>query len=213
MVGPPAAAVNRYRATDSGDACAPGAAVPGGAGAADGAGEAGEADGAGAVIGLSCPLVDATDRPGPEPRSGPAGWQTYDGCFGCGVANPVGLHLCGAVAADGPLTGRYVMPVNVGAAYQGGRGVIHGGIQAVVLDEVFGQAIHVLGGIDTAIVTADLKLRYRRPAPTDAELVAVAWIDGRRGSWFTVSGYLVALGDDGAAGVLTEATARWRVTP
>ena len=130
------------------------------------------------------------------------------------MANPVGLHLCGATAVDGPLTGRYVMPVNLGAAYEGGRGVIHGGIQAVVLDEVFGQAIHVLGEIDTAIVTADFKLRYRRPAPVDAELVAVAWIDERRGTWFTVSGYLVAVGDDGAASaVLTEATARWRVLP
>lgn len=216
------------------------AAGAAGAGEVAGAGEGvgvGDGGGAGAVIGLSCPLVDSTDRPGPgpDPRAARVGWQTYDGCFGCGVANLVGLHLCGAVATDGPLTGRYVMAVNLGAAYQGGRGVIHGGIQAVVLDEVFGQAIHVLGGIDTAIVTADFKLRYRRAAPVDAELVAVAWIDERRGSWFTVSGYLAAasgaaasaagaIADPGveAVGVspgrpegrvLTEATARWRVVP
>jgi acyl-coenzyme A thioesterase PaaI-like protein len=168
----------------------------------------------GELIGLSCPVVDAADRPNADgrtregrPSTVTTGWQTYDGCFGCGTANPIGLHLCGAIADAGPHRGRYVMAVHLPANYQGGRGVIHGGIQAVVLDEVFGQAIHVLGPVDRAIVTADFKLRYRRPAPTETALLAAAWIEERRGSWFTVAGHLV----DAEGTVLTEATARWRV--
>ena len=87
--------------------------------------------------------------------------------------------------------------------------VVHGGIQATLLDEVMGVAAQL--GLEDAetnapCVTAEMQLAYRRPVPMDDEVVARArllQIDGRD---LHVEGAIV--GGDGT--LLTTATSRWR---
>ena len=128
----------------------------------------------------------------------------YHRCFGCGADNEQGLRL--GAGHEGP-DGRYHLPVVLADHFRGAEGVIHGGIQATVLDEVIGKAIHHFENAGPAIVTADFSLRYRRPAPIGQPLVAVAWIDRREGPWVWGGAELL----DEAGTVLTTATARWKI--
>jgi acyl-coenzyme A thioesterase PaaI-like protein len=89
----------------------------------------------------------------------------------------------------------------------GAPGVIHGGIQATLLDEVMGHAIHAVDGDpELDVVTVDFSLRYRRPAPTAVALTIRARLERAEGRDFYVSGEIVS--PDGE--VLTTAEARWR---
>ena len=57
-------------------------------------------------------------------------------CFGCGEANPRGMHLeFDRDEERRRIVGRF----RLGAEYQGGTGFIHGGIIALVLDEVMSK--------------------------------------------------------------------------
>lgn len=51
---------------------------------------------------------------------------------------------------------------HLGAAYEGPPGMVHGGVSALILDQVFGHAAS-LGG--SPGMTGTLTLRYRRPTP------------------------------------------------
>ena len=57
-------------------------------------------------------------------------------CFGCGGANPRGMLL---TFEQDDATQRIRGDFRLGAEYQGGGGFIHGGIIALVLDEVMGK--------------------------------------------------------------------------
>ena len=101
-------------------------------------------------------------------------------CFGCGQANEAGLRLRFRPAPDGGVETSVRPPGH----FAGVEGVLHGGIQATVLDEVMGVAAQLRLPPDAgrqALVTAELALRYRRPVPTDGEVRArarVVAIDG-----------------------------------
>lgn len=86
---------------------------------------------------------------------------SYEGCFGCGRANAIGLHLDG-FARDGSVIRASFLPR---AEYRGFHGILHGGIVAAALDEVMGWTAILLEG--TMAVTAKLELRYRNPAPAE----------------------------------------------
>ena len=62
-------------------------------------------------------------------------------CFGCGQANPVGLHLEFFMAEDGSV----VCPGAVTDAYEGPKGYLHGGIIATLLDETMSKAVRARG--------------------------------------------------------------------
>jgi uncharacterized protein (TIGR00369 family) len=85
-------------------------------------------------------------------------------CFGCGAANPRGMHL--HFETDGERR-RIVGRFRLGAEYQGGHGFIHGGIIATVLDEVMSKVSRLS---DLRTVTAELNVEYLKPVPVDAEL-------------------------------------------
>jgi acyl-coenzyme A thioesterase PaaI-like protein len=102
-------------------------------------------------------------------------------CFVCGVQNPLGLKL--QFFDDGVSTVR--AEFQIADQYNGYPGVAHGGIVAAILDEASARALLAARGHDPAnlVVTVKMELRYRRPTPTAAPLVAVGWIeqdDGRR---------------------------------
>ena len=107
----------------------------------------------------------------------------YDGpedrCFGCGQRNEQGLRLRFRRSENGHVEADYVVP----ESYGGAPGVVHGGIQAVLLDEVLGVTAHQAAKEGRwKIVMADFRLRYRRPTPTGKPLKIrgrLARVEGR----------------------------------
>lgn len=97
----------------------------------------------------------------------------YDGhdeyhCFGCDPHSPVGLRL--TFFRDGDVLRSRWTPR---AELEGYPGVIHGGIQATLADEIGGWYIHVVRG--TAGMTRHLSVTYHTPADTaDAPFVLEA---------------------------------------
>ena len=124
-------------------------------------------------------------------------------CFGCSPHNPSGLQLAFTRTGDRTVECRTTVKPDFG----GQPGVIHGGVQAALLDEVMGVAVHLAWpeGEDADCVTADFSLRYRRPAPTATELVLVGELDHVDGRNVHVRGEI----RDGKGEVLTRGTARW----
>ena len=133
-----------------------------------------------------------------------ADWVTKDGrCFGCGQGNESGLRLRYRRTGEGSVEAEYSVPRH----FMGADGVVHGGIQATLLDEVMGLAVHAtLAAEDHKIVTAELNVRYRKAAPIEVPLVIRATLTRVDGSNLFLRSEIV----DAAGDVLTEADARWR---
>ncbi|HEU4751580.1 MAG TPA: PaaI family thioesterase, partial [Armatimonadota bacterium] len=83
-------------------------------------------------------------------------------CFVCGPENPEGLKAT-FECAGGRATGRYLPRPE----HQGYAGISHGGILAALLDEAMVYAAVTLGHW---VATAEMTVRYARPAPTGAPL-------------------------------------------
>jgi acyl-coenzyme A thioesterase PaaI-like protein len=86
-------------------------------------------------------------------------------CFGCGGANEAGMKL--AFEQDNAtrrIIGRFVL----GGTYQGGGGMAHGGIIALLLDEVMGKVCRFR---EVRAVTAELTVEYLKPVKVDEEIV------------------------------------------
>lgn len=120
-------------------------------------------------------------------------------CIGCGARNPHGLHL--AFELDVPhqrITTRWT-PAKT---HQGYTDLVHGGMTALVLDELMGN---LLWQLQRPSVTAELTVQFRRPARVGQPLLCDARIesDARRQVWMTAS----AKTTDGA--VVAEARARY----
>ena len=64
--------------------------------------------------------------------------------------------------------------------YQGYPGVVHGGIIASMLDEVMGR-VFMEGDPPRFMVTAELKIRYKKPVPVNTPL-KLKWASGQ-GQW------------------------------
>ena len=127
-------------------------------------------------------------------------------CFGCGPANEAGLRLRFRHGRDGDVETRLAP----GPWLEGVDGVLHGGIQATVLDEVMAVAAQLTrppGSSRAALVTAELSLRYLRPVPIDAEVRAVARVVRVDARDVYVHGEILDPGGD----ELTTARARWRL--
>ena len=95
---------------------------------------------------------------------------TDDGlCFGCGPRNPVGLKLTFTWEGDICVTRWTPLP-----EHQGWADRVHGGLLALVLDEVLSRAALERHGLHW--VTASLTTRLKRPAPVGCPLRAQAQI-------------------------------------
>ena len=126
-------------------------------------------------------------------------------CFGCGQANEQGLRMQFVQYPDGTVESRHQTEPH----HCGVDTVVHGGIQATLLDEVMGVAAQL--GLEDAetnapCVTAEMQLAYRRPVLIADEVIARARLTGVDGRDLHVEGAIVAT--DGT--VLTGATSRWR---
>lgn len=125
-------------------------------------------------------------------------------CFGCSLTNERGLRMPFVRGAEpGVVECRYEAAPHL----CGMEGVVHGGVQAALLDEAMGFAIHAgLGDEDGPIVTVEFKLRYRRPVPTAAPILVRGRMLRREGANVFVAGEIV----DAEGRVCTEAEARWK---
>lgn len=90
-------------------------------------------------------------------------------CFGCGGANDAGMKL--AFEQDDERQ-RIVGRFRLGERYQGGGGMLHGGIIAILLDEAMGKVCRFRG---VKAVTAELNVEYLKPIRVDQDIVVEAY--------------------------------------
>ena len=111
--------------------------------------------------------------------------HTDNGCFACGLANPIGLHIDGFTQQDGDVLACFAARPEL----RGIIGSLHGGIAATALDEILVWAGIIQEKVLT--VTARLEVRYRRPVGNlDGSIHLRARVDERRGRRLIISGEL-----------------------
>ncbi len=91
-----------------------------------------------------------------NPFSGKPGYN----CFGCSPDNKLGLRL--SFVNEGEYLVAQWQPE---PQFQGYQNLLHGGIQATLLDEI--ASWYVYARMQTAGVTSHLEVRYRKPVYTD----------------------------------------------
>lgn len=96
-------------------------------------------------------------------------------CFACGESNPKGLHLTFEYSDDGHQAWTWFVPEK---EHEGWSRILHGGITAVVMDEVCAKLVHHLG---MRAVTGRLDVRYIKPAGTGERLEFRARLLRQRG--------------------------------
>jgi uncharacterized protein (TIGR00369 family) len=82
-------------------------------------------------------------------------------CFGCGPANPIGLHLEFLLAENGAVVCLATLPQH----FEGHPGYAHGGIIATLLDETMSKAVRAKG---FTAMTRQMEIDYLRPVPSNA---------------------------------------------
>lgn len=90
-------------------------------------------------------------------------------CFACGKDNPFGLQVHPDITPDGTQVRIESIPPE---HFQGWENIVHGGILSTLLDE----AITYVGiaNFDMPAVTAQLEIRFQKPAPTGRKLIVTA---------------------------------------
>jgi len=122
-------------------------------------------------------------------------------CFGCGGANAGGMKL--TFEQDNEhrrIVGRFVL----GEAYQGGGGMAHGGIIALLLDEAMGKVCRFR---NVRAVTAELTVEYLKPVKVDQEIVVEGYETDHRGRNLFLAGEI----RDGVGDVLARGRGRFVV--
>jgi len=84
-------------------------------------------------------------------------------CFGCGEANPSGLHLEFFLADDHSVVSLPAIP----DTFEGPTGYLHGGIIATLLDEAMSKSIRAQG---FTAMTRQMEVEYLHPVPSRAQL-------------------------------------------
>ena len=96
-------------------------------------------------------------------------------CFGCGGANDAGMKLTFEQDnVNRRIVGRFVL----GETYQGGGGMAHGGIIALLLDEVMGKVCRFR---EVRAVTAELTVEYLKPVKVDQEILVEGFETDQKG--------------------------------
>ncbi len=90
-------------------------------------------------------------------------------CFACGQENAIGLKL----AFERQSHGEAVAIWSPAEAHEGWPGVVHGGLLSTALDEAMSHALIAAG---LRAMTAELRVRFRSPAPSGRPLSLKGWI-------------------------------------
>ncbi len=90
-------------------------------------------------------------------------------CFACGKENAIGLKLVFERQPHGEAVATWI-PAE---AHEGWPGVVHGGLLSTALDEAMSHALIAAG---LRAMTAELRVRFRSPAPSGRPLSLKGWI-------------------------------------
>jgi uncharacterized protein (TIGR00369 family) len=115
-------------------------------------------------------------------------------CFACGPENPIGLHLHFEPENDAAVAHTTLQP-----PFQGWKGIAHGGIAMMLIDEAMA---HAAGFAGHRGVTASMNVRFRKPVPIGAPIVLrgkVTWqrrtVLGVEASVYDANGTLLVQGE------------------
>ena len=112
----------------------------------------------------------------------------YDGrCFGCGPLNEDGLKM--TFVPDGEISS---CEFRVPARYQSWKGVVHGGMVALILDEAIGWAAWHRGHPG---VTGKLEVRYRQPLKIGEHIRVVGRVNEIRRTLIRTSAFIERMAD------------------
>jgi uncharacterized protein (TIGR00369 family) len=92
-------------------------------------------------------------------------------CFGCGPANPEGLHLVFSTDTADPHNPIATAHFQLDRTHEGPPGYVHGGIVATLLDEAMSKINRPL---DVLAVTRHMEIDYLRPVPLDQPLKVIS---------------------------------------
>lgn len=122
-------------------------------------------------------------------------------CFGCGPANPKGLHLRSFPAeADGEEGDEIIAEWTPESHHEAFEGVLNGGIVGTLLDchSNWAAAWHLMrrDGLKTppCTVTADFHVHLKRPTPTDGPVALASRAVSSDGPKVTVEAEMTAGG-------------------
>ncbi|MCD8175852.1 MAG: hotdog fold thioesterase [Phascolarctobacterium sp.] len=121
----------------------------------------------------------------------------YTWCFACGKDNPIGLHMKFVMDDEKCLS--YFTPQPEHQSY---NGRMHGGLVAVILDEVTGNYLFRKEGKQT--YTAKIEIRYRQPLIIGEEVLCIGQELRRKGRMVEMRGQIMK--EDGT--VLAESTSK-----
>ncbi len=99
-------------------------------------------------------------------------------CFGCGSRNARGLKLRFEVDEERRLIRTRWAPTK---QFQGYADIVHGGMIALVLDELMGN---LLWKLKLPAVTAELMIRFHRPAHVGKAISCEAYVKEEQGRLF-----------------------------
>ena len=94
-------------------------------------------------------------------------------CFVCGQDNPRGLRLLFQDDREGEVSATWTPD----SAWEGFRGIVHGGVVSTVLDEAMSKAV---AGNGFEALTAELRVRLRRPVASGSTFTIRGWVVRRR---------------------------------
>jgi acyl-coenzyme A thioesterase PaaI-like protein len=103
-----------------------------------------------------------------------------------GTAHPGAPQLHTSPTDDG-VAGTVVL----GASYEGGPGLAHGGVLSLLFDHAMGQALFTAG---YSAMTVSLEVRYRAPTPLETPLAVRARVDRVEGRKLFVAGQIAVGG-------------------
>jgi len=104
-------------------------------------------------------------------------------CYACGPFNADGLRL--RFEPEGSDGARAT--VTLESHLQGYRGIAHGGIVMLLLDEVMA---HASGNAGDKVVTAAVNVRFRAPVPLGVPLTLAGRVRSRRGKILKLEGFV-----------------------
>lgn len=107
----------------------------------------------------------------------------YSWCFACGKDNPMGLHM--RFELDDEKCTAYYTPRREHQSY---TGRMHGGLVAVLLDEVTGNYLYCKEGIPA--YTARIEIRYRQPLTIGEEVICIGRELRRKGRMVEMQGII-----------------------
>ncbi|MBS1820646.1 MAG: PaaI family thioesterase [Acidobacteria bacterium] len=111
-------------------------------------------------------------RHAPESMAGsPTLDERASNCFGCGPANPQGLHLVFTTSADDPVHPTATAQIQLDRYHEGPPGYLHGGLVATLLDEAMSKLNRPL---NVLAMTRHMEVDYLRPVPLFQPLVVIS---------------------------------------